>query len=105
MNRLQHLLAFCEEDPADPFNWYGLALEYQKTDPVKAGETFDLLLRDFPRYIPTYYHAAQHWADAGDEAKARSVYEKGISEATAARDAHALRELRSALMRWEEEWE
>lgn len=105
MNRLEHLLAFCEEDPSDPFNWYGLALEYLKTDPAKAGEQFDRLLRDFPQYVPTYYHAAQFWAESGDEAKARATYEKGISEAAAARDAHALRELRGALGRWEEEWE
>jgi lipoprotein NlpI len=32
MTRLEQLHQFLQEDPADPFNLYALAIEYQKTD-------------------------------------------------------------------------
>ncbi|OZI05270.1 enzyme of heme biosynthesis [Siphonobacter sp. BAB-5385] len=105
MNRLEQLLAFCEEEPNDPFNWYALTLEYQKSDPQKAGEGYDKLVQDFPGYVPTYYHAGQFWAEAGEEEKAKAIYEAGIHQAEQAKDFHALRELKGALQRWMDEWE
>lgn len=105
MNRLELLINFCEEESTDPFNWYALTLEYQKTSPEKAGEGFDKLIRDFPDYVPTYYHAAQFWAEQEEEEKARTIYEQGIRKAEAAKDFHALRELKGAYQRWVDEWE
>jgi tetratricopeptide (TPR) repeat protein len=76
---LESLLSFYEEDPSDPFNIYALALEYLKTDLGQAEAYFNQLLEKHPGYLPTYYHAAEHFALSGDIAKATEVYEKGIA--------------------------
>lgn len=94
--RLEQLLAYYEEDPKDPFNIYGLALEYQKTDLQQAEKYFNLLLKDHEGYVPTYYHAAKLYQELGQRDKAIAVYEKGILVATHAQNFKAARELRSA---------
>ncbi|MFT4032219.1 MAG: tetratricopeptide repeat protein [Siphonobacter sp.] len=104
MERIEWLRTFCEEEPDDPFNWYALTLEYQKTDSQKARAGFEKLLTDFPNYVPTYYHAGQFWAEADEEEEARRIYQKGIDVAEKAHDTNALRELKGALQRWEDEW-
>lgn len=96
-SRLDQLRKYYEEDPADPFNIYALALEYLKSDGTQAKRYFDELLEKHPGYIPTYYHAAKFYADHGDLDKAEHLYEKGIEVAQKAGDTKAARELRSAL--------
>ena len=94
--RLDQLLSYFKEDPNDPFNIYGLALEYQKTNLQEAEKYFDLLLRDHEGYVPTYYHAAKLYQELGQRDKAITVYEKGISVAKHAQNFKAVRELQSA---------
>lgn len=76
---LRNLLTFYEEDPEDPFNIYALALEYSKSDAVRAAEFFDVLLAEHPLYLPTYYHAAAFFTMLENFAKADEIYVKGIS--------------------------
>lgn len=95
-DRIAQLQKFYEEDPQDPFNVYALALEYLKSDPAKSRSLFEILLQEHSGYLPTYYHAAKFFQDAGDREKAIALYEKGISLAATLKDAKALRELRSA---------
>ena len=95
-NRLQQLQKFFEEDPHDPFNIYGLALEYSKHEPARAKELFNRLLKDFPAYIPTYYHAAKLYAELNDKATAIEIYEKGIKVSQQQNDHKTSRELQSA---------
>lgn len=95
-DRIVQLEKFYEEDPADPFNAYALALEYLASDPAKARSLFEILLQEHSGYLPTYYHAAKFFQNTGEREKAISVYEKGISLAESTKDGKALRELRSA---------
>lgn len=95
-DRLTTLLKYYHEDPADPFNAYGLAMEYMKSDIREALRYFDELLRSHQDYVPTYYHAAKAYLELNDRDKAIEVYEKGIQIAKAQRESKALRELQSA---------
>jgi tetratricopeptide (TPR) repeat protein len=94
--RLETLLQFYREDPSDPFNIYGLAIEYQKSDPENATKHFQLLLDEHPSYVPTYYQAAKHFEIIGNVDRAIAVYEKGIAVARAQKESKAERELKSA---------
>jgi hypothetical protein len=94
--RLEQLQKFYEDDPQDPFNIYGLALEYQKTDPVKAAHFFNILLEHHPDYIPAYYHAAKLFEQMDNKARAIKTFEFGITVARKANDLKAMRELQSA---------
>lgn len=94
--RLKTLLKFYEEDPSDPFNLYGLALEYQKTDRQKSDELFSKLLIDFPEYVPSYYHAAKLKVELKQVEAALSIYKKGIDVAKQQNERKAEQELRSA---------
>lgn len=93
---LAQLIAFYEEDPTDPFNIYGLALEYSKTDKQKAVFYFNELLEKHSDYIPTYYHAAHLFDELGQIEKANWVYLEGIKIAKALNKQHALMELTRA---------
>lgn len=94
--RLKTLLKFYEEDPNDPFNLYGLALEYQKSDLQKSDELFSKLLQDFPDYVPSYYHAAKLKIELKQHEAALSIYKKGIEVAKQQNEKKAEQELRSA---------
>lgn len=94
--RLKTLLKFYEEDPADPFNVYALALEYQKTDLIKSDELFSNLLTGFPDYVPAYYHAARLKAELNEPQAALAIYKKGIGIAKQQNEKKAEQELRSA---------
>jgi tetratricopeptide (TPR) repeat protein len=94
--RLQQLEQFYNEDPTDPFNIYGLALEYLKTDLSKSKALFDMLLTSHQGYIPTYYHAAKLYTELQDRDRAISIYQQGIAQAKNSKDNKALRELQSA---------
>jgi len=76
---LKNLLSFYEEDPNDPFNVYALALEYSKSDTVKATGFFEVLLTEHPFYLPTYYHAAAFFTMLENFGKAEEIYVKGIA--------------------------
>jgi tetratricopeptide (TPR) repeat protein len=95
-DRLKQLTEFYNEDPNDPFNIYGLALEYLKTDSLKSLELFEKLIANHPDYVPTYYHAARLLQDLNERARAIEVYQKGMLIARKANNNKALRELQSA---------
>lgn len=96
-SRLARIRAFCEATPGEPFNWYSLAMEERKTDPRAALATFERLLRDHPRYVPTYYQLGKTLEELGDPARAKETYREGIRVALAAGDSHAAGELSAAL--------
>ena len=97
LSRLEQLQKFLDEDPDDPFNWYALALEYQKTDRLKALDIYEKLLKDNPTYIPTYYQAADLYQVNGKTKVAIETYEVGIKQALLQNDRKAAGELQSAL--------
>lgn len=94
--RLKTLLKFYEDEPNDPFNLYGLALEYQKTDRNKSDALFSKLLKEFPHYVPSYYHAAKLKIELKESETALSIYKKGIDVAKQQNEKKAEQELRSA---------
>ncbi|REA63096.1 tetratricopeptide repeat protein [Dyadobacter luteus] len=102
---LTNLLAFYEEDPTDPFNVYALALEYLKSSPERAGELFDILLRDHASYLPTYYHAADFFAAKEDNDKAETIYKDGLALALTQSNVKAHQELQRAYRNFLDELE
>lgn len=95
MERIELLKSWIETEPHDPFNYYGLALEYQKLGDAKADGVFDHLLESFEDYLPTYYTAAKHF-ETSHPGKAKLIYEKGITLANIQSNAKALQELKNA---------
>lgn len=95
-NRLKILQDFLKKEPNEPFNHYGIALEYLKMDKTKAVTKFKEILERFPEYVPTYYHAAALFEEIDEIELSKSTYEVGIETAKRAGDSHALRELSNA---------
>jgi hypothetical protein len=93
--RLEQLLSFLEEDPNDPFNIYCVANEYKNINPEKASQYYKDLLLNHPKYVPTYYHAAELLINNNDIEKAEKVIADGIIQALDQSDQLALRELRN----------
>jgi Tfp pilus assembly protein PilF len=93
---LEKLIEFYNEDSTDPFNIYGLAIEYLKTDSEKSQELFEELLKNHPEYIATYYHAAALYLQKNKINLAEKTYQKGIEVATKLNKSHALNELKRA---------
>ncbi|MFN8345159.1 MAG: tetratricopeptide repeat protein [Spirosomataceae bacterium] len=102
-NRLNLLLQFYEEDPADPFNVYALAIEYLARDSVKAAEYFTVLLEKHSEYLPAYYHAAALFADLGNAALAEELYRKGMQLALRQQNTKTYQELQRAYRQFQEE--
>ena len=92
--RAKQLENFLLENPLDAFTKYALALEYIGTDDQLAARLFEEVLLENPGYLPTYYHAAQLFAELGRRSDAVSTYEKGIDLASV--DQKALAELKNA---------
>ena len=93
--RLNQLLEFLQDEPNDPFNIYCVANEYKNTDPQKAGKYYDELLMKHPKYVPTYYHAAELLINNNNLEKAEKVIADGIVQALAQNDQLAVRELKN----------
>jgi predicted Zn-dependent protease len=96
--RLEFLLKITAAGKADPFAWYGLAMEYRglaMTD--EALTTFEALRAQSPDYVPMYLMCGQMLETAGRVDDARAWLESGIQAARAKGDSHALSELEGAL--------
>jgi tetratricopeptide (TPR) repeat protein len=83
---------------ADPFAWYGLAMEYKglgRHDEAIA--TFGKLRALDPAYVPQYLMCGALLAELGRPAEARDWLTAGAAAARAKGDAHALSEIETAL--------
>lgn len=101
VNRLQQLKQFLEEDPADPFAHYALALEYLKTEPRKAAEIFEHLITHHPQYLPTYYPYAHLMAELNNGSRAEELFRQGIALAAKQNNNKARLELSNAYLNWQ----
>lgn len=99
--RVKKLLEFLKNEPNDPFTIYALATEYLNEDDLKSKEYFELLLKDYPDYLATYYHAAQLYADLGMIEEAERTYQAGIALAEKQKELKTLQELRNAFQNFE----
>lgn len=98
MNRLEQLKQFIEESPQDPFLYYAMTMEYLKLgDDEKAKEGFEYLISYYPSYVGTYYHFGKFLEKKNDFERAERIYSQGIGVSFAARNMHAMGELKSAL--------
>ncbi len=83
---------------ADPFAWYGLAMEYRSLSRHdEALAAFEALRERAPDYVPMYLMCGQMLQAMGRPSDARSWLSRGLEAARAKGDAHAAGELEGAL--------
>jgi predicted Zn-dependent protease len=98
VSRIDALKGFLDEDPADSFSRYALAMEHVKAgDLASAIREFETVVRNDPDYVATYYQLAKAHERAGRAGDASTAYRKGIAVATRLNDNHAREELTAAL--------
>jgi Tfp pilus assembly protein PilF len=97
MKRIDQLNELLAAEPNDTFLLYALALEYQASNEIaETSKSFDNLLANHSHYLPTYYVAANFFAEQQAIEKAKQIYETGIALAIAQRNLKTLAELRGA---------
>ena len=95
--RLEAFRKIVERTPDDPFARYSLAMGHRGAGQLDEAErAFAELARRAPDYVPTYLMWGQVLEILERPADAAAAYERGIVAATAARNDHALSELRQA---------
>ncbi len=98
MDRIATFKTFIERTPTDPFPRYGLAMEHKtRGELAEAWTVFSDLMTEFPNYVATYLMAGGTLVALDRRPDAVAVYQRGIEAATRSGDAHARRELESAL--------
>jgi tetratricopeptide (TPR) repeat protein len=98
MDRKEFIKKEINLDPTDPFNYYLLAIEFQKEGAIdEALSLFTRLSADFPDYIATYYTYANALLTDEQEPKAEEIIKQGIVVAEKKGDAKALKELKQLL--------
>ena len=96
--RLEILKSMVEQNPADSFARYGLAMEYRNTgDLAAAMAEFRTLIAAHPDYSAAYYHGGQTLERMGEAAQARQLYRDGIEATTRKGDFHTRDEIQAAL--------
>lgn len=95
--RILLLEKYLEEDPANPFNYYALALEFVNSQPERAQVFFDQLLERFPDYLATYYQAASLYMGTGHVDKGVEIATAGVAKAIEQKNAKAKSELQNLI--------
>lgn len=97
-NRLEILQQMLEQDPANSFARYGLAMEYAKTERLEeAVREFSTLLTADDTYVAAYFHEGQALEKLGRLDEARTIYERGIEASARKGDLHTRAEIEAAL--------
>jgi Tfp pilus assembly protein PilF len=97
-NRFEVLQSMVEQNPADAFSRFGLAMEYVNSgDLENAVDQFVKLLDHNPTYAAAYYHGGQTLQKLGRIDEAKGLYRKGIEVTSASGDEHTSNELQAAL--------
>ena len=99
--RINLLKAYIEDDPNDPFNYYGLAMEYIETDPELALEILSKIIQDHSNYLPSYYKAAHLLWDMEEWDRAEKVFLKGIELAELLNEKKTLSELKTSFQNFQ----
>ncbi|MEQ8364897.1 MAG: tetratricopeptide repeat protein [Cyclobacteriaceae bacterium] len=92
--RIKLLEKFIAEDPDEPFSRYALALELSNEDPNKATAILLALVKDKPKYVPTYYQAGLLLLDQNRLEEAKIILEQGIKTARLQNEHKAAIELK-----------
>ena len=98
MDKAAALREILNEDPANAFARYGLALELAgRGETTEALAEFDTLLEHNPGYVPAYQMAGQTLLDLHEPARARQYLTRGLAAADASGNTHAAREISGLL--------
>jgi tetratricopeptide (TPR) repeat protein len=98
MDRVAMLTEILEQNPADAFARYGLAMEYANSGEVdRSLEEFGKLLSVHPDYTAGYFMAAQTLSKAGRLDQAKKMLTDGIASAQRTGNRHALSEMEGLL--------
>lgn len=92
---LQHIL---EQNPADAFARYGLAMVYLNTGETETAlAEFARVIERDPDYVPAFHTSARALIDHQRSAEAVHILLQGIAAAERTSDTHAADEMRSLL--------
>ncbi len=98
MDKVAALSAILEENPADAFARYGLAMAYAaegKDD--KALAEYATILQYTPEYVPAYQMSAQLLLKIGRSQEAQDRLTTGVKVAEKSGNAHAAAEMQALL--------
>ncbi|MBI4548135.1 MAG: tetratricopeptide repeat protein [Ignavibacteriae bacterium] len=96
--RLEALQKFLQDDPADVFTHYALALEFASLNNYQEAITkLEALLSLDPNYLPAYHQLGLILTTLHRTEGARKIFEKGIQVAVASGNTHAQDEIQEAL--------
>jgi predicted Zn-dependent protease len=99
MDKIAMLTQILEQNPADAFARYGLAMEHANQGQTDAALTeFDRLLSTHPDYTAGYFMAAQTLVKAGRTNDAKARLDQGIASAQKTGNHHAQSEMEALLM-------
>ena len=101
--RIFFLESEIKNDPNEPFNYYGLAMEYYSNNPLAAEKLFLTLLKQFPDYLPTYYQAANLFFSLEKIDLANSTFKIGIALAEKLKKEKILKELKGSYQQFLDE--
>ena len=97
-NRLEILKTMVDQNPADTFARYGLAMELANSGNLEeAVRQYQALLETNESYAAAYYHGGQALEKLGQVEEAREMYEKGIEVTTRSGDLKTRSELQAAV--------
>ncbi|MEO6982730.1 MAG: tetratricopeptide repeat protein [Edaphobacter sp.] len=98
MDRIALLTQVLQQNPADAFARYGLAMAYAAEDDTdKALEEFNLLIQHNPDYVPGYQMSAQTLAKLNRNEEAIARLKEGIATASRTGNDHAADEMQAHL--------
>jgi len=96
--RLEFLLKSTSSGNAEPFAWYGLAMEYRSLARLEESvAAFRELRSRAPDYVAMYLMCGQVLETLGRMTEARDWMSEGVARARAKGDVHASSELEAAL--------
>ena len=96
--RLETLKSLVQQDPANAFTRYGLAMEYVNGGELESAmKEFAELLEHNPTYSAGYFHGGQTLEKLERSEEAKALYQRGIEVTIKTGDAHTRGELQGAL--------
>jgi predicted Zn-dependent protease len=98
MDKIKAFTEILQQDPANAFARYGLAMEYSQTgDPPQAMSEFQKLIAQHPDYVPAYQMAGQLLLRLGNNDDARETLQSGLAAAQRTGNSHAASEISGLL--------
>ena len=102
MDRIAMLQEFLDQNPADAFARYGLAMEYSKAGQAETAlHEFQKILETNADYVPAYQMAAQVLAQEGRDGESREWLTRGIEAARRTGNSKAQNEMQAILQEME----